>query len=115
MSLAPKIQDHIDLIIIPAKKEIKLTVNKEVSSYLAKEGYDPKFGARPLRRLIQSKILTPIANMMVGEGMLQGGTVKVTMKKDELDFDIKKKSRTNLKKKPATKKVKSKRKTPVAV
>ncbi len=63
--------------------------------YLAKEGYDPKFGARPLRRVIQSKILTPVANMMVGEGMLQGGTVKVSMKKglEELDFEIKKSAR----------------------
>lgn len=76
-----------------AKKEIKLTVSKEARTYLAKEGYDPKFGARPLRRLIQSKILTPVANMMVGEGMLQGGTVKVTLKKNELDFDVKKTGR----------------------
>jgi ATP-dependent Clp protease ATP-binding subunit ClpC len=98
-----------------AKKEIKLTMNTEVSEYLAKEGYDPKFGARPLRRLIQSKILTPIANMMVGEGMLKGGTVKVTMKKGELDFDVKKKSRTNLKQKPTAKKtVAKKKKTLVA-
>lgn len=73
------------------KKEISLTLSSEVKEYLVKEGYDPKFGARPLRRLIQSKILTPVANMMVGEGMLQGGTVKVSMKKGELDFDIKKK------------------------
>ena len=85
------------------KKEIKLSVSEDVMKYLAKEGYDPKFGARPLRRLIQSKILTPIANMMVGEGMMQGGIVKVTMKKDKvngearegalgyvLDFDVKK-------------------------
>lgn len=75
------------------KKEISLTLSSEVKEYLVKEGYDPKFGARPLRRLIQSKILTPVANMMVGEGMLQGGTVKVSMKKGELDFDIKKKGR----------------------
>lgn len=92
------------------KKEIALTLNKEVREYLAKEGYDPKFGARPLRRIIQSKILTPIANKMVGEGMLQGGTVKVSMKKDELDFDIKKKGRTNLpKKKPTAKKAAKKK------
>jgi len=83
----------IDVVARLNKKEIALTISKEVRDYLAKEGYDPKFGARPLRRLIQSKILTPIANMMVGEGMLQGGTVKVTMKKGELDFDIKKKGR----------------------
>lgn len=76
-----------------ALKEIDLTVNKDVLEYLAKEGYDPKMGARPLKRVIQSKILTTVANMMVGEGMLQGGTVKVGLKNGELDFDIKKKGR----------------------
>ncbi|MCA9360188.1 AAA family ATPase, partial [Candidatus Kaiserbacteria bacterium] len=82
-----------DVIKRLAKKEITLKLSKEVRAYLAKEGYDPKFGARPLKRLIQSKILTPVANMMVGEGMLQGGTVNVTMKKGELDFEAKKVAR----------------------
>lgn len=77
-----------------AKKEIILTVSPEVSEYLAKEGYDPKFGARPLKRVIQSKILTPVANMMVGEGMLQRGTVLVSIKKGELTFDIKKRAQS---------------------
>jgi ATP-dependent Clp protease ATP-binding subunit ClpB len=73
-------------------KDITLTVDALVYDYLAKEGYDPKFGARPLKRLIQSKILTPVASMMVGQGMLRGGTVHVTMKKDELSFEVHKKS-----------------------
>ncbi len=77
------------------KKEIILTMSDEVLDYLAKEGYDPKFGARPLKRLIQSKILTPVANMMVGEGMLQRGSVRVTMKKGELSFEVKKRGRNN--------------------
>ena len=86
-----------------AAKDIELTVSDEVLKFLAEQGYDPKFGARPLKRVIQSKILTPVANMMVGEGMLQGGTVKVSLKtsntsKDgqtaaELSFDVKKKTR----------------------
>lgn len=94
--LSPEvIRDIVDLQVEDvvkrlAKKEIKLSISPEVRQYLAREGYDPKFGARPLRRLIQSKILTPVANMMVGEGMLQGGIVNVTMKKGELNFDIKK-------------------------
>lgn len=96
------------------KKEIKLSVSKDVLEYLAKEGYDPKFGARPLRRVIQSKILTPVANMMVGEGMLQGGAVNVSIKKDELDFDIKKQKRAAVKKKTtATKNKPTKKKTKV--
>lgn len=101
--LSPEaIREIVDLQIIEIsarleKKEIKLSVTKEVLDYLAKEGYDPKFGARPLRRVIQSKILTPVANMMVGEGMLQGGTVKVSMSKGELAFEIKKVARTKSK------------------
>jgi len=71
-----------------SSKEIELSVTSDVYDYLAKEGYDPKFGARPLKRIIQSKILTPVASMMVGQGMLRGGTVKVSMKKGELAFDI---------------------------
>lgn len=74
-------------------KEIELTVDLEAMEYLAKEGYDPKFGARPLKRVIQSKILTPIANMMIGRGMLKGGNVEVTMKNGELHFDSKKNRR----------------------
>jgi ATP-dependent Clp protease ATP-binding subunit ClpB len=72
-------------------KEIELTVSDEALEYLAAQGYDPKFGARPLKRLIQSKILTPVASMMVGEGMLQGGSVSVAMKGGEFSFDVKKK------------------------
>jgi len=74
-------------------KEIKLSVTDEVLDYLAKEGYDPKFGARPLKRVIQSKILTPVASMMINEGMLRGGDVSVSMKKGELSFDVKKKGK----------------------
>jgi ATP-dependent Clp protease ATP-binding subunit ClpB len=85
-------------------KDIALTVTKDVYDYLAKEGYDPKMGARPLKRVIQSKILTPVASMMVGQGMLQGGTVKVSMKKDELDFEVKKKGE-KVRKKTSKKKV----------
>jgi ATP-dependent Clp protease ATP-binding subunit ClpC len=81
------------------RKEIALSVSDAVLDYLAKEGYDPKFGARPLKRVIQSKILTPVATMMVGEGMLRGGTVRVDMKKDEITFEVKKRARAGSTKK----------------
>ncbi len=110
------IRDIVDLQVAEVvkrleKKEIKLSISNDVLEYLAKEGYDPKFGARPLRRVIQSKILTPVANMMVGEGVLQGGTVKVAIKGDELDFDIKKaaKAKTSTKKKTKAKKITKKK------
>jgi ATP-dependent Clp protease ATP-binding subunit ClpB len=77
------------------QKDIKLSVTDEVLDYIAREGYDPKFGARPLKRVIQSKILTPVASMMINEGMLRGGNVAVSMKKGELSFDVKRKGKSN--------------------
>ena len=84
-----------------AEKNIALSVSEEVLAYLTKEGYNPQYGARPLKRLIQSKILTPLASMMISQGMLQGGTVVVNLDKDNVFvFDVKKsaKMKTRLRK-----------------
>lgn len=87
-----------------AQKEIELSVSTDALEYLAAEGYDPKFGARPLKRLIQSKILTPVATMMVSEGMLQGGKVSVSMKNGEFNFDVKRKGTRTRAKSASTRK-----------
>ena len=71
-------------------KGISLTVSPAVLSYLAKEGYNPHYGARPLRRLIQDKILTKVATLMIGKGLLSGGSILVDMKGAEFIFDVKK-------------------------
>ncbi|MBP9710874.1 MAG: AAA family ATPase [Candidatus Pacebacteria bacterium] len=73
-----------------AGKDITLSITPEVYDYLAKEGYNPHYGARPLRRLIQDKILTKIASLMVGRGVLSGGSVSVGVKNGEFMFDVKK-------------------------
>jgi ATP-dependent Clp protease ATP-binding subunit ClpB len=71
-------------------KNITLSVTPAVLEYLAKEGYNPHYGARPLRRLIQDKILTKVATLMIGKGVLSGGSVTVDMKNKEFVFDVKK-------------------------
>lgn len=76
-----------------ATKDIKLEIHPEVYAYLAKEGYNPQYGARPLKRLIQSKILTPVASFMVSRGVMEGGTVSVSMKGSEFVFDVVKSAR----------------------
>jgi ATP-dependent Clp protease ATP-binding subunit ClpA len=63
-----------------ADKEISLELASEVIEYLAKEGYDPHYGARPLRRLIQNKILTPMASLIISAGVNKGATVTVSVK-----------------------------------
>jgi ATP-dependent Clp protease ATP-binding subunit ClpB len=74
-------------------KDITLEIKPEVYEYLSKEGYNPQYGARPLKRLIQTKILTPVASFMVSQGVMEGGTVTVGMKGKEFVFDVKKTAR----------------------
>jgi ATP-dependent Clp protease ATP-binding subunit ClpB len=77
-------------------KEINLVVSPEVYTYLAKEGYNPHYGARPLKRIIQNKILTPIASLMISQGIAKGGVINVGIKKgstDEFTFEVKKKKK----------------------
>ena len=71
-------------------KGISLSVSADVFTYLAKEGYNPQYGARPLRRLIQSKILNPVATLIIGKGLDKGGQVSLSMKNGEVSFDIRK-------------------------
>jgi ATP-dependent Clp protease ATP-binding subunit ClpB len=72
-------------------KRIALAIEPEVKTWLAEKGYNPQYGARPLRRTIQDKILTPLASMMVAQGLMEGGTVTVSIRNDEPHFDVKKK------------------------
>ena len=73
-----------------AVKEINLDISPAVFSYLAKEGYNPQYGARPLKRLIQNKILTPLASMMISQGVLRGGSVSIGIKENNFTFDVRK-------------------------
>ncbi|OGD67721.1 ATP-dependent chaperone ClpB [Candidatus Campbellbacteria bacterium RIFOXYC2_FULL_35_25] len=73
------------------EKEIKFNLSESILSYLSKEGYNPQYGARPLKRLIQNKILTPIASSMIENNMMVGGSVSIDMKNGEMVFDVKKK------------------------
>jgi len=73
-----------------ASKEILLELSPEVIEYLSKEGYNPQYGARPLKRLIQNKILTPVASLMISKGVMKGGVITVALKDKEFVFDVKK-------------------------
>ena len=76
-------------------KEISLKVTELVLELLAKGGYNPQYGARPLKRLIQEKILNPVASMMISNKVLSGGTVLVDVREGDFTFDIKKSKRSD--------------------
>ncbi len=73
---------------ILAQKELKLEVSPDVISFLAREGYDRVYGARPLKRLIQKKIQDRLA-MMLLDGTIRPGTtvhIELDSKSGELTF-----------------------------
>ncbi len=74
-------------------KRIALTISPEVEAWLAEKGFNPQYGARPLKRAIQDKILTPIASLMVSQGIMEGGSVNVTLKGNEPHFEVHKAAR----------------------
>ncbi len=71
-----------------AQKRITLTIAPEVRTWLADKGYNPQYGARPLKRAVQDHILTPVASLMVSQGVMEGGTVTVTLKAGEPHFAV---------------------------
>jgi len=67
-----------------AERRITLEVTDAARSYLARVGYDPVFGARPLRRVIQREVETPVARLIVAGKLRDGGTARVDATTDGL-------------------------------
>ncbi len=71
---------EIELAKVKARltdKEITLEFTEAALQYLAKEGYNPQYGARPLKRVIQNKILNEIATLIIDQSIQKGGQIKV--------------------------------------
>jgi ATP-dependent Clp protease ATP-binding subunit ClpA len=95
-------QKHmLEIAKLQLQKTAKLLIDQQVTlqtepkafEQLAKEGFDPMYGARPLRRLIQSAIENPIASMLIQKQFIAGDTIIV-------DFDPVKAVYTFIKKEP---------------
>ena len=67
-------------------KQIALEAEKEVKDYLSEVGYDPVFGARPLRRLIQNQILDPLAMKIIEGDIQEGQKIKVGIKDRNIEI-----------------------------
>jgi len=65
-------------------RKITLDLDRDAKQWLADAGYDPVFGARPLKRVIQRHLQDPLAQMLLGGEVLDGATVQVTAGPDGL-------------------------------
>ena len=70
-----------------AEQDITVKVSDEAKELLAERGYDPVFGARPLKRTIVKELETPVSRLIVGGDLSPNSTLKVTVKDNEIKFN----------------------------
>lgn len=68
-------------------KDIQLEFDDDVRDLLARDGYDPNFGARPLKRTIQKRILDPLAREIINETITDNSVVHVTIQSQRVVFN----------------------------
>lgn len=83
------IQQVVDKFIVELQaqldeKGVSLELTKDAKLWLAEKGYDKAMGARPMARLIQEKLKKPLANELLFGDLIEGGVVKINVKKGEL-------------------------------
>jgi ATP-dependent Clp protease ATP-binding subunit ClpB len=71
------------------KQNLHLELSDKARAYLAKEGYDPAYGARPLKRVIQQKILDPLSMEILDGRIHEGQTIHADVSGGELKFSTK--------------------------
>jgi len=69
-------------------KRVSLQLDDAARRWIAKTGYDPKMGARPMARVIQEHIKRPLAEELLFGKLVEGGLVRVSVKADESGLDL---------------------------
>lgn len=67
-------------------RKVRMDITDAVRDWLAEKGYDDKFGARPLARLIQTEIKDALSEELLFGRLKKGGSLTVDLKKGKLDF-----------------------------
>ncbi|MBR5417687.1 MAG: ATP-dependent Clp protease ATP-binding subunit [Clostridiales bacterium] len=91
-----EIRKIVDLMLKEVAEQMKekgvgISVSEAAKVQLAKEGYDPKFGARPLRKTIQRRIEDPLADMYLAGKFEKAEKISVGYRKEQFTFDVKEK------------------------
>jgi len=104
----PLTEEHlskiVDLLALEVEKRladrnIELELNEEAKEWLLKEGYEPVFGARPLRRAIQRYVENPLSSKILSGEFREGDRIIVGVQGEGLSFSKgKKKSKVSAKK-----------------
>jgi ATP-dependent Clp protease ATP-binding subunit ClpB len=71
-----------------AERHIDLQLTDAAKEHLVRVGYDPAYGARPLKRAIQKEVETPLARMLVAGEIRDGKKVRLDFRKEALEFEV---------------------------
>ncbi len=71
-----------------SEREVHIGLTDEAKAWLTEKGYDKLYGARPMGRLIQEKIKQPLAEELLFGKLVHGGEVRVSLKDNDLNFEI---------------------------
>ena len=71
-----------------ADRQLKIELTDAARDYVTEHGYDPQFGARPLRRFIQKNVETLVARIILEDKVAEGDTITLDLKGDRLDAEI---------------------------
>ena len=66
-----------------------VSINQEAKDFIAEKGFDSKFGARPLKRAIQKYFEDSLSEKIISAKIKQGDKIKVSLKKDKSELEIK--------------------------
>jgi ATP-dependent Clp protease ATP-binding subunit ClpA len=74
----------VDLILVDVNKnlseqKITVTVAQDAKEYLVEAGYDPRLGARPMRRVVQRSVENTVAKLMLAKEVQAGGTIEISL------------------------------------
>jgi ATP-dependent Clp protease ATP-binding subunit ClpB len=88
---AEELEEIVDLMIHDlvgrlSERRISVDVTDGARALIAQRGYDPVYGARPLRRYIQHELETPIARALIRGDLVDGGRVVVDVEREELSL-----------------------------
>ncbi|MCY6355083.1 ATP-dependent chaperone ClpB [Clostridium sp. ZS2-4] len=89
-----EIEKIIDIFVEEIKerlreKNIQLEISKEAKQLMAEEGYDPVYGARPLKRYIAKTLETAIAKLIIKGEVYDGSLIKILRDNDQLKLEVK--------------------------
>jgi ATP-dependent Clp protease ATP-binding subunit ClpB len=78
--------EHVETLL--GQRDIKLILSDSATELLTEEGYDPVYGARPLKRVIQKQIIDPLASQIIKGEVRDGDTVLVDAQNGAFTFNV---------------------------